>query len=80
MANAGHYAQLVAETARRRRVIDLGIQLAHSDADPAVLAHLAGELADTTTAAHGGAAGQPPVPFGVAARCPRSRSRSCPAG
>ena len=50
VANAGHYARLVAETARRRRVIDLGIQLAHSDADPAVLAHLAGELADTTTA------------------------------
>ena len=55
VANAGHYARLVAETARRRRVIDLGIQLAHSDADPAVLAHLAGELADSTTAADGGA-------------------------
>ena len=40
VANAGHYARLVAETARRRRVIDLGIRLAHSDADPAVLAHL----------------------------------------
>src|ERR671910_555110 len=53
VANAGHYARLVAEDARRRRVIDLGIQLAHSDADPAVLAHLAGELADTTTAAAG---------------------------
>ena len=53
MANAGHYAQLVAETARRRRVIDLGIRLAHSDADPAVLAHLAGELADTTAARDG---------------------------
>src|ERR671912_1284340 len=53
VANAGHYAQLVAETARHRRVIDLCIQLAHSDADPAVLVHLAGELADTT-AAHGG--------------------------
>src|SRR5215213_6233588 len=51
VANAGHYAQLVAEAARRRRVIDLGIQLAHSDADPGVLAHLAGELADTTSAA-----------------------------
>ena len=46
VANAGHYARLVAEAARRRRVIDLGIQLAHSDADPAALAHLAGELAD----------------------------------
>ena len=51
VANAGHYARLVADTARRRRVIDLGIRLAHSDADPAVLAHLAGELAESTIAA-----------------------------
>jgi replicative DNA helicase len=65
VANAGHYAGLVAETARRRRVIDLGIQLANSDADPAVLAHLAGELADTT-AAHGSRAWERPAPFGVA--------------
>ena len=71
---------LVAEAARRRRVIDLGIQLAHSDADPAVLAHLAGELADTTTAATVGAAGSRPSRSGSPARCPRSRSRSCPAG
>ena len=69
VANAGHYAQLVAETARRRRVIDLGIRLANSDADPAVLAHLAGELADTT-AAHGGRGWAPPVPFGVAGSVP----------
>ena len=48
VANARHYAQLVAETARRRRVIDLGIRLANSDADPGVLAHLAGELAENT--------------------------------
>src|ERR687897_793290 len=53
VANAGHYAQLVAEAARRRRVIDLGIRLAHADADPAVLAHLAGELADTSTGGDG---------------------------
>src|SRR5215204_6748354 len=53
VANAGHYARLVADAARRRRVIDLGIRLANSDADPAVLAHLVGELADSTTAAHG---------------------------
>ena len=46
----------------RRRVIDLGIRLAHSDADPAVLAHLAGELADTTTAARGGRGWEPPSP------------------
>ena len=69
VANAGHYARLVADAARRRRVIDLGIQLAHSDADPAVLAHLAGELADTTTA-HGGRGWEPPVPFGVAGEVP----------
>ncbi len=69
VANAGHYAQLVAETARRRQVIDLGIRLAHSDADPAVLVQLAGELADTT-AAHGGRAWAPPVPLGVAGVVP----------
>jgi replicative DNA helicase len=69
VANAGHYAGLVAETARRRRVIDLGIQLANSDADPAVLAHLAGELADTT-AAHGSRAWERPAPFGVAGEVP----------
>src|SRR5215203_6439525 len=34
VANAAHYARLVGEAAYRRRVIDLGIQLAHSDADP----------------------------------------------
>jgi replicative DNA helicase len=70
VANAGHYAHLVAECARRRRVIDLGIRLAHSDADPAILAHLAGELADTTTAAHGGRGWAPPIPFGVAGDLP----------
>jgi replicative DNA helicase len=64
-ANAGHYARLVAETARRRRVIDLGIRLANSDANPAVLAHLAGELADTTTTANGGRGWELPVPFGA---------------
>jgi replicative DNA helicase len=69
VANAAHYARLVAETARRRRVIDLGIQLANSDADPAVLAHLAGELADTT-AAHGSRAWERPAPFGVAGEVP----------
>ena len=70
MANAGHYAQLVADTARRRRVIDLGIRLAHSDADPAVLAHLAGELADTRTAAPGERRWEPPIPFGAAGEVP----------
>jgi replicative DNA helicase len=70
VANAGHYARLVADTARRRRVIDLGIRLANSDAHPAVLAHVAGELADTTTAAHGGRGWTPPIPFGVAGKVP----------
>jgi replicative DNA helicase len=70
VANASHYAQLVVEAARRRRVIDLGIRLAHSDADPAVLAHLAGELADTTTVAHGGRRWEPPVPFGSGGEVP----------
>jgi replicative DNA helicase len=69
VANAAHYARLVAETARRRRVIDLGIRLAHSDADPAVLAHLAGELADTTVI-HGECGWTSPIPFGVAADVP----------
>jgi replicative DNA helicase len=69
VANAGHYARLVADTARRRRVIDLGIQVAHSDADPAALAHLAGELADTTVA-HGGRGWTPPTPFGIASEVP----------
>ena len=79
MANAGPYAQLVADTARRRRVIDLGIRLAHSDADPAVLAHLAGELAELPRPAVG-AAGRHLSHSGLRARCPPSRSRCCPAG
>jgi replicative DNA helicase len=70
VANAAHYADLVAETARRRRVIDLGVQLAHSDADPAVLAHLASELADTRTAAPGERRWEPPIPFGIAGDLP----------
>jgi replicative DNA helicase len=70
VANAGHYARLVAEDARRRRVIDLGIQLAHSDADPAVLAYLADQLADSTTTAHGGRGWAPPVPFGAVGDVP----------
>jgi hypothetical protein len=64
VANAALYAHLVADTARRRRVIDLGIRLAHSDADPAVLAHLAGELADTT-AGTGERGWEPPIPLGA---------------
>jgi replicative DNA helicase len=70
VANAAHYAHLVADTARRRRVIDLGIRLAHSDADPTVLAHLAGELADTTTAARGQHGWTLPLSFGVAGEVP----------
>jgi replicative DNA helicase len=71
VANAGHYARLVADTARRRRVIDLGIRLAHSDADPAVLAFLAGELAASTSTAGVGERGwEPPMPFGAAGDVP----------
>jgi replicative DNA helicase len=70
VANAGHYARLVADAARRRRVIDLGIRLAHSDADPAVLAHLAGELADTTTAGLGERGWEPPIPLGITGDLP----------
>jgi replicative DNA helicase len=69
VANASHYASLVAEASRRRRVIDLGIRLVHSDADPAVLAHLAGELADTT-AGLDGRGWAPPIPFGGAGDVP----------
>jgi replicative DNA helicase len=69
VANAGRYAQLVAETARRRRVIDLGIRLAHADADPAVLAHLAGELADTTSSSDG-RGWEPPIPLGATGTVP----------
>jgi replicative DNA helicase len=70
VANAAHYAQLVAEAARRRRVIDLGIRLAHSDADPAVLAHLAGELADTSADGIDGRGWALPVPFGAISGTP----------
>ena len=69
VANAAYYAQLVAETARRRRVIDLGIRLANSDADPDMLAHLAGELADTSNA-HGGQGWETPIPFGTTGTLP----------
>jgi replicative DNA helicase len=69
VANAGPYAQLVADTARRRRVIDLGNQLAHSDADPAVLAHLADELA-ATTPGPGGCGWAPPIPLGATGAVP----------
>jgi replicative DNA helicase len=69
VASAGHYAHLVADTARRRRVIDLGVRLAHSDADPAYLAQLAGELADTTTGLDG-RGWAPPIPFGVTGDVP----------
>ena len=70
VANAAYYARLVAEAARRRRVIDLGVRLAHSDADPAVLAHLAGELADTTTASVGEHGWSPPIPLGAVGTLP----------
>jgi replicative DNA helicase len=70
VANAGHYARLVAETARRRRVIDLGIRLAHSDAHPDVLAQVAGELADSRTAGLGERRWEPSIPLGVVGEVP----------
>jgi hypothetical protein len=70
VANAGHYALLVAETARRRRVIDLAIRLAHSDADPPVLAQLADELAENTTAGVGERGWEMPVRLGVTGEVP----------
>jgi replicative DNA helicase len=70
VSHAAHYARLVAETAHRRRVIDLGIRLAHSDADPAVLAHLAGELAATTSASAGERGWTPPIPLGAVGALP----------
>jgi replicative DNA helicase len=79
VANAGHYAQLVADAARRRRVIDLGIQLAHSNADPAVLAHLAGELS-TTTAGAGERGWAPPIPFGASGEVPTFPIEVLPGG
>jgi replicative DNA helicase len=65
VANAAHYAGLVAEAARRRRVIDLGLRLAHAGADPAVVAHLAGELAATTAVTAGERGWIPPIPLGT---------------
>jgi replicative DNA helicase len=70
VANAAHYARLVAEAARRRRVIDLGIRMAHSDADPAYLAQLAGELAEATTAGRDGRGWTPPIPLGTVGTLP----------
>ncbi len=68
LANAGHYARLVADTAHTRRVHDLRTRLAHADADPAALAQAAAELADTATAGPGG--WEPPIPLGAAGTVP----------
>jgi hypothetical protein len=70
VANAAHYAHLVADAAHRRRVIDLGIRVAHSDADPAYLAQLAGELAEATTASGGEHGWTPPIPLGTVGTLP----------
>jgi replicative DNA helicase len=68
LANAAHYARLVAETAHARRLHDLRMRLAHVDADPATLAQVAAELATSATAAPGG--WQPPIPLGAAGVLP----------
>jgi hypothetical protein len=68
VANAAHYARLVADTAHTRRLHDLRMRLAHVDADPATLAQIAAELADTATASPGG--WEPPIPLGAAGTLP----------
>jgi replicative DNA helicase len=68
LANAAHYARLVADVAYTRRVYDLRTRLAHLDADPATLAQVAAELAHTATAGPGG--WQPPIPLGAAGTLP----------
>jgi replicative DNA helicase len=68
IANATYYARLVADTAHTRHLNDLRMQLAHVDADPATVARVAAELADTaTTGPHGW---QPPIPLGAASTLP----------
>jgi replicative DNA helicase len=68
LANAAHYARLVADVAYTRRVYDIRTRLAHLDADPATLAQVAAELAHTATAGPGG--WQPPIPLGAAGTLP----------
>jgi replicative DNA helicase len=68
IANAAHYARLVADTAHTRHLNDLRMRLAHVDADPATLAQVAAELADTATADPGG--WEPPIPLGAAGPVP----------
>jgi replicative DNA helicase len=74
VANAAHYARLVAHAAHNRRVNDLRVRLTQSDADPAALAHLAAELAKattTTTTVDPGLRGwESPTPLGVGGTLP----------
>jgi replicative DNA helicase len=73
VADAAHYARLVAETAHARRIGDLRVRLAHADADPATLAHLAAELAKATSspmASTGPRGWEPPAPLGVGGALP----------
>jgi len=70
VADAAHYARLVAADAHARRVDDLRVRLAHlpPDAGPAELARLAAELTratTATTAAAGPRGWEPPTPLGV---------------
>jgi replicative DNA helicase len=77
LANAAHYARLVADVAHTRRLHDLRTRLAHADADPAALAQVAAELADTATAGPGG--WQPPIPLGAAGVLPAFPVKVLPA-
>jgi replicative DNA helicase len=73
VANAAHYARLVAHAAHTRRISDLRTRLAHADADPAALAHLAAELAKATTTTVAGAgprSWEPPIPLGATSTLP----------
>jgi replicative DNA helicase len=72
VANAAHYARLVAQAAHARRVIDLGARLQlGGEADPAMLARVAAELAKTTTTASGGPRGwEPSIPLGATSTLP----------
>jgi replicative DNA helicase len=76
VANAAHYARLVAQAAHTRRVIDLGTrleQLGREHADPATLAYLAADLVKATTTTVAGAGPrtwEPPIPLSATSALP----------
>ena len=80
VANAGHYAHLVADTARRRRVIDLGIRWPTPTPTRPCWPTWPASWPTAPPPRTVGTAGSRRSRSGVGERCPRSRSRSCPAG